>query len=196
VEAGLAGEQDLGRRGEPAIDDLEQLDALHAGHDLIGDHQRDRLAVAGQLVEQRDRLVARARGGDLALVTEPRAELGAQHAQHALLVVDAHDHLAPAGRRYPRFGLLSAGRGHAAGSGRSVVTGMGSRTSNTVRPGSDMHRISPPCLSTIWRAIPRPRPVPSPLGLVVTNGSKIRGSTSGSTPGPSSITRTTAVSPS
>ena len=32
--------------GEPAVDDLEQLDALHAGHDLVGDHERDRLAVA------------------------------------------------------------------------------------------------------------------------------------------------------
>src|SRR2546430_587248 len=80
-----------------------------------------------ELVEQRDRLVARARGQDLALVAEPRTELGAQHAEHALLVVDAHDH------------FLAVG--HAAAS--SLI---GSRTSKQVRPGTESQRSSPPCL--------------------------------------------------
>src|SRR6185503_13711633 len=96
IEAGLAGEEDLGGRGQPAVDDLEELDSFHAGHDLVGDHDGDRLALAGELVEQRHGLVAGPRGGDLALVSKSRAELGTQHAQHALLVVDTQDDFAPA----------------------------------------------------------------------------------------------------
>jgi hypothetical protein len=148
VEAGLTGEQDLRGRGEPAVHDLEELDALHARHDLIGDHERDRLTLTRQLVEQCDGLVTGACGRDLALVTEPCAELRAQHAEHAFLVVDADDDLTRAHDRPPNAAI-------------------GSRTSNTVLPGRDVHASSPPCLPTICRVIPRPSPVPSPFGFVV-----------------------------
>src|SRR5262249_39440963 len=211
-------------------------------------------SLAGQLVEQRDRLVAGPRGRDLALVAEARAELGAQHAQHAFLVVHTDDHFAPAHalpispasladvvvgsrtsntvrpgvdsqrssppclsticRAMPRprpvpspfafvvkNGSKIRGTTSAGGAGPVPIApasladvGVGSRTSNTVRPGVDSQRSSPPCLSTICRAMPRPRPVPSPFAFVVKNGSKIRGTTSAGTPGPLSITRTTAES--
>jgi hypothetical protein len=96
VEAGLAGQQDLGGGRRAAIDQLEQIDALHAGHDLVGDHHRHRLAVALELVEQLEGVAARGRGRDRALVTEPRPQLLAQRVEHALLVVDAQDGLAGA----------------------------------------------------------------------------------------------------
>ena len=156
VEAGLAGQQDLRRRGQPAIDDLEQLDALHAGHDLIGDHERDRLALARELVEQRDRFVARARGQDLALVAEPRAELRAQHAQHALFVVDADDDL------FLAHAVTPPAAGPRTRCGRAP-TRSASRRRASRRSGARCRGRGP---------------VPSPFGLVVKNGSKIRGSTS------------------
>ena len=46
----------------------------------------------------------------------------------------------------------------------------------------------PPCRSTMPWTIDRPRPDPSPTSLVVKNGSKIFGITSGGMPGPSSAT--------
>src|SRR5262249_42696387 len=117
-------------------------------------------------------LVTGACGEHLRLVPEARAELRAQDAEDAFFVVDADDDFLAAHAAAPMW--------------------IGSRTSNTVRPGTDSQVIVPPCLATIWRAMPRPRPVPSPLAFVVKNGSKTRGRTSAGTPGPSSITRTTA----
>ena len=51
----------------------------------------------------------------------------------------------------------------------------GSRTLERVSPGSRLDRRSPWCLlTTIRQEMSRPSPVPSPTGLVVKNGSKIR----------------------
>ena len=55
--------------------------------------------------------------------------------------------------------------------------------------------MAPRCRWTMRRAMSRPRPVPSPMSLVVKNGSKMRPATSAGMPGPSSMTRTTTVSP-
>ena len=43
----------------------------------------------------------------------------------------------------------------------------GRRTVNEVRPGRDSTSMRPPCFSTIWRTMPSPSPVPSPLAFVV-----------------------------
>src|SRR4029077_15014221 len=51
----------------------------------------------------------------------------------------------------------------------------GSRTRNRVSPGDDSSDRSPWCFFTTMRhEMSSPRPVPSPTGLVVKNGSKIR----------------------
>src|SRR5439155_22727000 len=65
----------------------------------------------------------------------------------------------------------------------------GSRTVNVVpRPTWLLTAISPPCRSTIPRLTESPNPVPSPCPLVVKNGSKIFGRTSGEMPQPVSST--------
>src|ERR1700722_6244868 len=56
---------------------------------------------------------------------------------------------------------------------------MGRRTWKRVSPGADSTRRSPWCLlTTIRHAMSSPSPVPSPTGLVVKNGSKMRCCTS------------------
>jgi hypothetical protein len=50
----------------------------------------------------------------------------------------------------------------------------GSATRNSVRPGLDSTAMSPSLWMTRRRTMSRPRPVPSPAGLVVKKGSKIR----------------------
>src|SRR3989441_92886 len=61
-------------------------------------------------------------------------------------------------------------------------------------PGREVPSIRPPWSVTIPWAMASPRPVPCPGGLVVKNGSKIRGRTSSGTPGPSS-SNSTSTSP-
>ena len=61
----------------------------------------------------------------------------------------------------------------------------GSRTMNRVSPGTDSTRKSPWCLlMTMRQEMSSPSPVPSPTGLVVKNGSKMRARMSSGTPGP------------
>src|SRR5262249_6561311 len=59
---------------------------------------------------------------------------------------------------------------------------IGSTTRNSVRPGRDSTVISPSLWRTRRRTMSRPRPVPWPIGLVVTKGSKIRPRISSGTP--------------
>ena len=61
--------------------------------------------------------------------------------------------------------------------------------------GPDSTVMSPPWLRTMPWAMPRPSPVPSPTGLVVKKGSKIRSRCSAAIPQPSSSTWTTTQSP-
>src|SRR6516165_4190418 len=71
----------------------------------------------------------------------------------------------------------------------------GSRTRNRVSPGDDSSDKSPWCFFTTMRhEMSRPRPVPSPTGLVVKNGSNIRFLISGGTPGPVSPNSTNTSS--
>ena len=84
------------------VDLLEQLDALHARHDLIGDHHRELLAVVLQIVDQLERLARVLGDRDVALVAEARRQLLAQRREDALLVVDAEDVLAHRGESTAR----------------------------------------------------------------------------------------------
>ena len=54
------------------------------------------------------------------------------------------------------------------------VDGKAHAESRCPRRARTRRSISPPCFRTISRAMPRPRPVPSPTALVVKKGSKIR----------------------
>src|SRR3989442_9330912 len=69
----------------------------------------------------------------------------------------------------------------------------GSSTTNEAPPSSQFAaRSTPPSSVTIPYDTESPRPLPSPGGLVVKNGSKIRGSASSGIPGPVSRTSTQA----
>src|SRR5512147_521447 len=60
--------------------------------------------------------------------------------------------------------------------------------------GTLSKRTEPLCAWRILHAIASPRPVPTPSALVVKNGSKMWGRTSGSIPQPLSATRTSTES--
>jgi hypothetical protein len=66
---------------------LEQLDALHARHDLIGDDDRERLAVALELVHQLERVLARLRVDP----HRPKRAPAVPQRRGPLLVVHAQD---------------------------------------------------------------------------------------------------------
>ncbi len=99
------------------VDLLEQLDALHPRHDLIGDHHRDLLAVLLQIFDELQRLARVLGDGDVALVAEAGGELLAQRREDPLLVVDADDVLArrDADRGHARSFLKSDGSNLTAG---------------------------------------------------------------------------------
>ena len=76
-----------------------------------------------------------------------------------------------------------------------VDAASGRRTMNRVSPGFEVTDRSPWCLFTTMRhEMSRPRPVPSPNGFVVKNGSKMRPTTSSGMPGPVSPISTTMLS--
>src|ERR1044072_5612556 len=105
----------------------------------------------------------------------------------------ALDAAGPAGRD---AGVDSGVLGHEgswAGSGSAAVRGRS--TWKRVAPGTDSTFRSPWCLlTTIRQEISSHSPVPSPTGLVVTNGSKIRSRISAGTPGPVSRNSTSSRS--
>src|SRR5690606_22150409 len=77
-------------------------------------------------------------------------------------------------------------------SGGRLVTSTGRRMVTVVpAPASEAIVSDPPSCSTVERATNRPRPVPSPCGLVVKNGSPARSRASGDIPAPWSSTVTT-----
>src|SRR3712207_3847310 len=68
---------------------------------------------------------------------------------------------------------------------------IGRRTAKRVSPGSESKMISPPSPATMRRTMSSPSPVPSPISLVVKNGSKTRFWISRGMPGPPSTISTT-----
>jgi hypothetical protein len=94
VEAGLPGEQDLHGARAALVDLFQQLDALHARHDLVGDHHRQLLAVLLQIVDQLQRLARVLGDRDVALAAEARRQLLPERGEDALLVVDTENVLA------------------------------------------------------------------------------------------------------
>ena len=99
------------------------------------------------------------------------------------------------------FGCWDAGADlFATGEGSAAVTGddapAGSNTVTVVpRPGSEEMLTDPPAWVTMPYTVARPSPVPSPLALVVKNGSKARSTTSADMPWPESQTRRRTYSP-
>jgi hypothetical protein len=84
---------------------LEQLDAGHPGHALVGEHERERLAAPAQLAHQVGRLDARARPQHAVLLPEAAAQVALHGPQHRRLVVHHEQGRAADGR---------VGCGHAA----------------------------------------------------------------------------------
>jgi len=132
--------------------------------------------------------------------------------------VSSHSHLKPAGAgaRFYNPGLPSpSGHCHRehvtqrayamaaeAGNGPSEplsaeASTSGSRSSNAAPPDSTLRaERSPPQLRARRREMARPRPVPSPSGLVVSKGSNSRSRISSLMPGPSSRTSMATDAPS
>ena len=152
----------------------EQLVSQHAGHALIADHHRERVAAALQLADGVERLLSGAGAQHGVLLPIPAAEVAAHGRQHLRIVVDDEDD-----------GLV---HGWAL---RRVDPTAGSATRNSVRPGCDSTEMSPSLWRTRRRTMSRPRPVPWPSGLVVKNGSKMRSRIFSGMPLPLSMIRTT-----
>ena len=169
------------------VDLLEQLDALHARHDLVGDDDRDLLAVLLEIVDQLERLARVLGDRDVALVAEARRQLLAQRREDALLVVDADDVLAQVRqrRRAPTASIDGAPARQRRRRRPPAGPSIGSLHLEARAPGPAVDADRAAVLLDDARArCDRPRPVPSPLALVVKNGSKIRAATSGGMPGP------------
>src|SRR6058998_154002 len=112
------------------------------------------------------------RGGLPAHLVAARAEAGGDRLAHLALVVDDED--------APAHDAASAG---SAGGGRKIENRLPFPTSLSTS-------IQPPCSATIPCATARPSPVPSPIALVVKNGSNTRARSSRAMPRPSSSTVT------
>ena len=104
-------------------------------------------------------------------------------------------------RRMGRFGRVAASvtlvvaQPTLAGAQTLLAGAMGSAMRKRVPPPSrDWQVTLPPCDSTMWRVIARPRPVPSPF--VEKKGSKTRPRIASGTPPPRSSTSTTTLMPS
>ncbi len=166
-------------RGTAPVDLLEQLDALHAGHDLVGDHDRDRLAVPLQLVDQLERLarvLARPRCRTRRRSAPPSCWRSAARMPSSSSTQTMCSRMAvmPAGSRavlcrgaLGRFGHRPGrrDRGLHRRSGAGGGPSTGRRTSKRVQPGSLSTRIVPPCFSTIRAQMLRAEPGALALGL-------------------------------
>ena len=141
IEVGITREQEPGAARRHLAHALQKLGAGHAGHALIAD---DHVKVF--CAEQGESVKSAAGHGHFVLT----AQQPAQGTQQAGFVVDAQ-HLGQT--------MLAHGR---------ATLSRGNRTRNSVpKPTSLLTSMSPPCSCTMSRAIASPRPVPSPLALVV-----------------------------
>ena len=80
----------------------EQLDAGHAGHPLVGHHERDRAAAQRELGEDLQRLGTRRRPDDPELLAVARPQVARQRSGDRLVVVDGQDR--GSGQRRSRLG--------------------------------------------------------------------------------------------
>src|SRR5271169_455859 len=153
---------------------LQQGQTVHPRHVDIADHHVDSGAV-GQHFKRLDTVAGKAKielaGADLAAkpLLDERFQIR--------LVVDHEDRR---GHATPPLPPPAAG-----------IIARGNVTMNSVNtPGSvSTSKVPPCCLTTMSKLSDRPRPVPSPAGLVVKNGSKILARISPGIPVPLSRTR-------
>src|SRR5688572_13011773 len=176
----LARQHDLDHGREPVVRLHQELVALHARHQPVGDDHQQLVALAGELVEQLQRLLGALCDLDVEVVAERAPQLVLERGQHDQLVVHAQQHALVLRMRFHRS-----------------PPAIGNTTVKVLPlPTSLSTRIRPRCLSTILRTMSRPRPVPSPAGLVVKKASKMRSRTSSGMPQPVSATDTSTSSPS
>src|SRR5215472_5919364 len=120
--------------------------------------------------------------------------------QHLVALESALRELAPeVGDDKPGICWILADRAHPAASAVAMIACAirGKRIVNSVNSPSRLSTaIVPPCCwVTMSQLIERPKPVPSPVGLVVKNGWKSLSRVSGGIPVPLSRTRTSTASP-
>src|SRR6185503_17806839 len=107
--------------------------------------------------------------------------------------------LVPAGRRHAGLGCAGLGLRRREHGARGSVSQFGGLAGNTIEnrapPSVGASSSVPPKLITYSRDRASPRPVPLPIGLLVTNGSNRRALTSAGIPGPLSCTAISTESP-
>ena len=146
---GVAGDEQRPQR----LQAVGELEAGHAGHHDVGDERVDRLAVAGG---ERERVGGRARG-EHGVAGAGQDQL--DQLAHGGLVLAQQDRLAAAERRL--VAVLDGSRSRSSGAaGRTTVNVEPS-------PGCEVTSTRPPDCVTIPCTVARPRPVPSPMSLVV-----------------------------
>jgi hypothetical protein len=99
VGVGVRGEEEVLRARRVLAGPLEQLDAGHPGHPLVGRDQRDRLITQGELGQRGQRLGARRRLHHEVVVAVPPAQVASDRRRDHRVVVDAENrwfvHAAP-----------------------------------------------------------------------------------------------------
>src|SRR5262249_54377806 len=184
LDVGVAGQDDaVGIRPE-LHRAMEEIDAVHLRHALVGDDPRRIVRL-----EELEPTPPALGGQHLELV----AVVVGEGAEDVGLVVDDHHRVLPvvdlhaSPYRVPPTALSSC----------APAAAPGSTTRNVVPPPGTLSTSScPPWAETTLWLMARPSPVPAPTSLVVKNGSKRRPSSSGGMPDPSSRMATTAASPS
>src|SRR5262245_11623427 len=167
LERAEGRDHDGGHVGVTADDLLAELEAVHALQAQIGDDDVD-VALPQDVQRVRRRGAPCDRESSL-------AERRVERLAHAAVVVD-EQHVAS------HDASLSSSASSRPG-GRKTVN-------DAPPPGSFATVTLPPCSCTMAFTTARPRPVPSPTGFVVKNGSKRCARFSGAMPGPWSVTRT------
>src|SRR5262245_57595694 len=184
LDVRVACQDDAVRIGAELHRAMQELDAVHVRHALVRDDH-------GRIVrlEDLEATAAAFRGQHLELV----AVVVGEGAEDVGLVVDDHHRVLPvvdlhaSPYRVPPTALSSC----------APAAAPGSTTRNVVPPPGTLSTSScPPWAETTLWLMARPSPVPAPTSLVVKNGSKMRPSSSGGMPDPSSRMATTAASPS
>jgi hypothetical protein len=169
----VAGDEDdaVPQMREPPLDLGVEMLAVEPGHFRIAENQ-----IVRALAEHLERHGAVV--GDRDLVPVALQCLG-QGGGDVGLVVDDQDRLPAIGGNGRAPPLRRPARG--------TTTGSSSRNVAPC-PTSLSTVMVPPCSSSVRRQSDRPSPVPSPGGLVVKKGSKIRACTAAGIPGPLSFT--------
>ena len=88
----VRGKEHALRIGREGLGLRQQLDSRHPGHALVGDDQRHRIAPRGELSQDLQRVLARARGDDREVACVAIAEIALDSSDDLLVVVDREQH--------------------------------------------------------------------------------------------------------